>query len=241
MTEPILIVPDIHEETDRLHKALTKYSHIPKRVFLGDFFDSFIDSWPRFTDTVTVVLGLCADERNTLLLGNHDVHYWWGGAFRCSGWYSEKHKYIKENITEAEWSRFKLYTWAGKYLCSHAGIHPHFFPRTQANKLPYFHEPWLRRLCKDAMLDAAMYKIHPLLGAGWARGGGQSKGGIIWLDWDREFEAFRGLNQIVGHTFQPDYKPKYKGDMVKSTNLCLDTGLRHVAIVDGDELVVEDI
>jgi hypothetical protein len=63
----------------------------------------------------------------------------------------------------------------------------------------------------------------PLLMAGRGRGG-RGIGGITWQDWDREFSVI-DVRQIVGHTPHPE--PRWIG-----RDLCLDTHLGHVALMD---------
>lgn len=69
----------------------------------------------------------------------------------------------------------------------------------------------------------------PWLSAGFARGGVQSVGGIIWLDWVREFTPVSGLNQIVGHT--TSVVPTEKS-IQSSKNYDLDTMSKHIGILE---------
>ena len=75
--------------------------------------------------------------------------------------------------------------------------------------------------------------LHPLLRAGWVRGGDQAKGGCTWLDWDEEFEDIPGVPQIVGHTIGKE--PRWKG-----ASLCLDTQLRHYAVIEDGKVTVKE-
>jgi len=75
----------------------------------------------------------------------------------------------------------------------------------------------------------------PRLEAGRGRGG-RGIGGITWQDWDREFSGLPGVRQIVGHT--PHVDPKWIG-----RDLCLDTHLGHVALMDCETgaITIEDV
>lgn len=100
-----------------------------------------------------------------------------------------------------------------------------------------------------------------LFKAGSARGGPEPVGGVTWCDWDQEFEPTPGLHQIVGHTPASSVRITMLEDRTgvitrqtlaldanegkdvnrgesASTNLCLDTRLRHVALLIGDSAVV---
>ncbi|MDP3103820.1 MAG: hypothetical protein Q8M95_04345 [Candidatus Methanoperedens sp.] len=77
--------------------------------------------------------------------------------------------------------------------------------------------------------DVRNGKINPWLDAGFARGGLQVVGGIIWLDWHDEFDPVPHLDQIVGHTQLNIPEEKTTLD---SRNYCMDTGNKHIGILE---------
>jgi hypothetical protein len=85
---------------------------------------------------------------------------------------------------------------------------------------------------EDALKDVSNNISNNWFEAGFARGGFYKIGGIIWLDWRREFEPVPGLNQIVGHTEMefPEQKINYN-----SKNYCLDTRSNHIGILENGE------
>ena len=77
----------------------------------------------------------------------------------------------------------------------------------------------------------------PLLQCGRGRGGNSRVGGVVWLDWDREFKAIEGLNQIVGHTPGDGVRTVMLRDdtgLIVSANYNIDTHLNHVILVMED-------
>lgn len=216
-----LIVPDIHERVDLLKEFIEPRIAIADRVvFLGDYFDKFgLSYWEEMLSWLLVRI---EDPKFTFHLGNHDVHYLFTHQwFTCSGYERYKRGPIR-NALLPHLSKFRVESIVGNYLCSHAG--------------------WAKGMLKwrssaaiaDAIEKAANGEFHPIWGAGIARGGNQPTGGPLWLDWKHEFDAPEGLNQIVGHTQDPDVRRI--GD-----NWCLDTSLRHVAWHDDDKLTIERI
>lgn len=233
-----LIVPDVHEQIDKLLKLEAKQIKQASRVvFLGDFFDSFNDRHPAL---ICQWLKEALDNpAYTILWGNHDTSYAFSGPFRCSGWEQEEATIINNMLTQHDWRKFKLFTEVGKFLVSHAGFHP---------KTMHFHNEDLARKEIDQALTQGNYT--PIWGAGYCRGGRQVRGGPVWLDWNEEFEAFSQA-QIVGHTYDRRAEglrvmrwqdPSIIGCIepvgeVKS--YCIDDGLNHVLWVDDDSSEIE--
>lgn len=226
-----LIIPDIHERLDKLEKALTHAGKADFIIQLGDWFDSFDRySEERIRDVCRKLNQICYGYRwedgdlgskiipTTMLLGNHDCHYFFDNPqFACSGYHPSKKFLIKELIPLETIRRFKLYAKVGPYLISHAGFN---------SVTIQYADPII---CAHAIQDAMIERFDPLFGAGRARGGNQKYGGPTWLDWQEEFEALE-TPQIVGHTNGKEVRTKQTGDGVKS--YCLDTALHHCAMLD---------
>lgn len=257
-----LIIPDIHERIDRLHKALD--GHIEKAdrvVFLGDHFDAFgprnlarlgeicrfingnidgytIEDAPGNDNTAKVLPA-------TFLLGNHDCHYFFDhNGFKCSGYDPVKHQFISANIPGVIVEKFRIFTRVGPYLVSHAGF-------TEAT-LPYAK----LEVEEEAIRTALAGGFDPIFGAGRARGGWLPVGGPTWLDWSAEFEHIDDMPQIVGHTQGKDVRTKGttkaeskvdpNGDITVDLGLmsyCLDTALRNCAFVDEEtgKVTIEEV
>lgn len=215
-----LVVPDIHNKVDVAQRIIDDHP-AEQRVFLGDIYDDFGDSIDRIENAARWHKEQLADPRNTFLLGNHDMPYAFEGnpLLRCSGYAEAKRWAINEILEPADWAKSELCVWVEGWLLSHAGLHPALLNDECA----------LDADCKAAIRAAKQFSTHRLIGAGFARGGRQSIGGMTWLDWDHEFMPFPGIKQIVGHT--PGELPRQNGD-----NWCLDTHLAHAGILRNGEL-----
>lgn len=234
-----LVIPDVHEQADKVRRILDLHGKDGKVVFLGDFFDSFVDGGRKAT--LRLISDLLADERFVILLGNHDAHYVYPNDYlRCSGFKRSKANAIRQSGLRSRWAeRAKLWVDIDGWRLSHAGFSPYILEKVEQGPLT-LEEEWLR--CQEWMLlgknwNTPLPSEHlPSLGdvpilawVGRCRGGLHYRGGPMWLDWNNEFEPIAGLNQIVGHTTGPE--PRWVCEY--SNNLNLDTGLGHVAKVHG--------
>lgn len=232
-----LIIPDIHEDIDKAEAILNRFPDSRNNIFLGDYWDSFEwefdpSQWHRVAHWL---LKISADPKNILIAGNHDVHYYDNGhtKYMCSGYISLKHQMIGE-IMPSNWlTRNCRWVHSVEYAngltaFSHAGInvaHIGVGAVVDQKYIKYIND----KISDNFFLDLS----EPMLHAGRARGG-RGIGGITWQDWNREYTRVEGLRQIVGHT--PDYSPRWRGQ-----DLCLDTKLNHVALIDTEtgEITVE--
>lgn len=246
-----VIVPDVHEQIAKLKKLLEKYDPLVDWVvFLGDFFDTFKGlTWETHETTRWLAENLL-NPKYVFCWGNHDIHYAYPiNALVCSGFDPKKLAITKDHLSDKHWKQFKLMHFLGdkpkgnddrnEWLCSHAGLHPYFVHPFQG---------WDRKYLADQS-EQAMYKLKyeqnavPLIQCGRGRGGIARVGGVIWLDWNREFVPIEGLNQIVGHTPGDDVRTKVLRDKsddekkrgsVISMNYNIDTHLNHVLLVYED-------
>lgn len=223
-----LIIPDVHTRIDVVKRILDRYSGTMDRIiFLGDWFDDF-GAGPEKNRQVAVFLkNLMETEDYTFLWGNHDLHYRYPiPGILCSGFLKGTYDAVNTVMEDHNWSRFQLFTRAGEnaYLVSHAGFHPNFAHPTEGFSFRYLTERE-----NECMMNLNAGKFDMLVGAGRARGGRQAYGGCVWLDWNYEFEPIENLNQIVGHTVGGEVRTKI---VPNSSNYCIDTNSRHIAIVE---------
>ncbi len=221
---PHLIIPDIHENVGQLRKILDQHGSKGRPVLLGDLFDSLV---PQSTTLTLKLLDELLQRDALICLGNHDAHYLYNSVrLRCSGYSMRRSLEIHQHAALfKEWkNRAKLYHEVDGWMLSHAGFHTTVLREaTEEFSLPEASE--------QALSHADLWRgDHILLAAGHARGGFHPVGGPMWLDWN-DFEPVEGMKQIVGHT-TAEY-PRWNGQ-----NLCLDTGLRHVGLLDGGTLEV---
>lgn len=220
-----LIIPDIHNKTARAQKIIDE-NPTDRRVFLGDIYDDFGDSLQDIRETAKWHQKALADESNVFLMGNHDMFYRWPTVpqLRCSGNDYDKQVVINSVLTRQDWNKMRFFCYVDDFLLTHAGLHKSFLAKAD---VPL---PRLAYLLRDAETELISGRVMPIFQAGYQRGGDLPFGGIIWLDW-AEFAPVDGLKQIVGHT--PDVKIRQKDG-----NWCLDTHLRHAAVVDKGKIEI---
>lgn len=187
----IIVVPDVHGRKFWREVIGEKAERI---IFLGDYLDPYTwgenisreESEEEFLD----ILKFKKENPDlvTLLLGNHDYHYfdlsWSGRGSRFSAIEMRKyHRWFVENK-----NLFNLFTTEGNYLFSHAGITKSWL---EYNKL---------ELPKD--IDSWWPDKDMLGQVGLSRGGFYLSGSPLWADYDRDVsgDELDGWIQVVGHT-----------------------------------------
>jgi hypothetical protein len=244
-----LIIPDIHLRWNVADRIIQQ-ENCDRVWLLGDYFDDFGDTLAEVEQTCDWLLGICENDRIHRLLGNHDVYYFCDNkACRGAGYSREKHYVIQKHFSpRIIQEKFALYGRTRGYLLTHAGF--------SGRWLKKFSQSLIDRYLQEAFQAMLKNEVHPLLEIGTDRGGWNEVGGLTWCDW-RNFKPIAGVPQIVGHT--PDKKVRLAGferlgdsefnfghcvagsleESEKSTfaldeevSLCLDTGLRHYAVID---------
>lgn len=199
MSSKTLSIGDLHGDSHWKEASPDKYDKI---IFIGDYFDDFVNSHNKQLENLLDLIEFkkVHPEKVTLLLGNHDVHYYL--------WHTPLFKQVKasgfsSSLLWKAWHRFKehhtLFQVAhqiNNYLWTHAGL-------SNGSYNMYF-----RSICEDLegtladKLNLLFKQLHPsLFHIGPERGGSSDYGSIFWAD-QSETEADHLLNyhQIVGHT-----------------------------------------
>lgn len=218
-----LLIPDIHEQLDVLQALAPMIDEAERIVCMGDYFDTWYERRQAagIAEWIKERLG---DKRFTFLLGNHDCHYAFNHPwFTCSGFSFEKKEMLKKILTAADWRHFKPFTTAGEFLVSHAGFRPETEYLATAER------------AIEALDIAFSDGMHPMFAVGHARGGYSAFGGPTWLDWNKEFAPIP-RKQVVGHTFDKKHQVR-----VQAGSYCIDTGLHHVAWVQGGDIELVNI
>ena len=203
----ILVIPDIHHKTriaDAILSAPLEH-RVDYTVFLGDYFDDFGDTPLTSTKTAEWLKESLTKPNRIHLMGNHDLHYrYWRHEYMqnpWTGWTIEKARAINNVLTPEDWDKLKWFHYEpdGNWLFTHAGLHPGILPpiNNDAGELKINNA--LISACANANRALEAGDNHPLFRAGRARGGEQSVGGLVWLDWNEEFIPFE-FHQVVGHT-----------------------------------------
>jgi hypothetical protein len=248
-----IVIGDIHQNIAMVDAILTKEKYADEVVFLGDWFDSFLNPPAAASFEVTctylrhLVLSHPLRNKFIFLLGNHDIGYIYHNdrsslqpightdCYFCSGFTPDKARIFRKIFFE-EGLRdefFLAYFKAAHYTqgisLSHAGLHSSHLlegesPQTLINtRLPEIWKKFRRPRTPGNWLLSA---------AGRARQGESPVGGLLWLDWYLEFsaQASTGL-QIVGHTHLHEPSCRAMGTGHESWNI--DTGKDYAIIRNG--------
>lgn len=225
----ILIIPDVHEKIDLADHIVQQYPDVQKRIWLGDYLDSFeYENQPEHWKKVCEWMDrISQDPKNILLIGNHDVHYFCNiSEYQCSGYFGSKHHIVK-NILGHSWISKLKWIHAENVngeltVFSHAGLNPALVNPMVTLNCDYFAD-----LNNQIHEKFSAGLVDPLLSAGRGRWGSAPIGGLTWQDWRREYAALPGVRQVVGHS--ETHLPSWKG-----YDLCVDTQLTHVALMDSE-------
>ena len=151
MNVKTLILADIHNEWNKAEKIIAHESP-DKIVFLGDYFDDFGDDNAIAAKTAEWLLASLKQKNRIHIMGNHDTNYAFPHrSYKCSGYHISKDYAINDVLKESDWRKLPLYTWVGSWLCSHAGVHPHFYIK-YSNGEPF--KDWLETTCNEALRTA---------------------------------------------------------------------------------------
>lgn len=236
-----LIIPDVHLRWKWAEEVIEKHQDVDKIIFLGDYFDHFTEDYNKDRTTEQTAIWLKDSLQNPKrihLIGNHDAYYMYGTCFggpkvaRGSGYEPLKNILISQKLSIDDWDRLQWYYYIqdGNWLISHAGL---------AETYCYEMYRWeILEFLKASSLEATKAlkddDPHWFYNAGRARGGIHDKGGLIWLDFNKEFKPLKEINQIVGHSFQGEGMWKQNGE-----NYCLDGGQQTYAILESGELDIK--
>jgi hypothetical protein len=218
--EDILIVPDVHGR-DFWLPALKYQGEI---IFLGDYTDPYPAENLTQEDAYQGFLKIVEfkeqnPDRVTLLIGNHELHYYnkYMQAGRFSYEYFEKYHAILTG--EQTKDLFRMCKMVDKYLFIHAGITKDWYDRHLADLQKYGDniEDRINNLFKDPFKMSAFYEASMRY-----RGGLDDSGSPLWADVHElldETEHFdNNTVQIFGHTQILDDEPIIKGNICMLDN-----------------------
>lgn len=223
-----IVIPDVHQRIDNVKRILEKEKAYDEVVFVGDYFDSFLDP-PKiagFEETCEYLKHLILEHPNkdkfVFLLGNHDLPYIYENRdysihrisktlkYFCSGFTISKAKKFRRCFFDQGlkdqffFKNFKVAHRTQGWILSHAGISIRHFP------YGYTIDRFIDELLPDVWKNFRNLEYNHnwlLSGAGIHRGGYHPIGGILWQDWYGEFYSSIDIGkQIVGHTHvkEPD-------------------------------------
>lgn len=239
-----LVIPDIHQDiTPVLNVLETETYH--EVVFLGDYFDCKGDDRAGFTETCLFLQELCFSHPNRhlfrFLVGNHDLSYLSTPKsqdysrikeplYPCSGWTRSKASKFQKSFPDPLALPLRLAYLSQGFLFTHAGLHHKLLPKNVSREtlvediLP---EVWRHFRHTDHPHN------HILRAVGDCRGGPDPLGGILWCDWNYEFDPSpRTGKQVFGHTLVPE--PQVQKENTPSESWNLNTGRHYGLIVLGN-------
>lgn len=259
-----LVIPDVHNDHTLAERiiAAVKPEHT---YFLGDYFDNFNDTHEEIDDTADWLKWSVTQKDRTHLMGNHDIHYRFAQnvGVRCSGYEDGKSVIINKRLKPEHWNSIKFFAYVGDWLLSHAGVHPYWIdPVKFRNDEPVTisKDDLIKKLEIDSIecvKELNKNRGHWFAFAGWARSRSPFVGGLLWCDFNDEFEPIRGIHQIIGHTpsrtdirwrvlksnDKAVFAPKgAKPELNEQTsfNVCFDSfpALNWYGIIEGNELQI---
>lgn len=246
ITKRIGVIPDIHEKqyiTERILDRLWNEYQVDEIVMLGDYFDKFERmSDPQLVEYFVWLEKIFRNKQIIPLLGNHDIHYLTNVRNYCCSGFDPRKVNIMDEVFGKNGCNFpKRFMYSLQVrdeevmVLSHAGVHTGMFgPFDDITKVETFDR------LNDSMVEKFTLSEYDFrIGPGRSRGGWETKGGVVWQDWNKDFLPIDGVHQIVGHT-RRDKEFRYKNTH-KSINLCLDSDLHHFAIIEPDNKFEFDI
>jgi 3',5'-cyclic AMP phosphodiesterase CpdA len=170
-----------------------------RMVFTGDYVDSFYhtDEQILLNFQQVILLKKKHPEKVILLLGNHDVAYYFNGLslHGCSGF---RRRMLSKlfGIFYAEKENFQAAFQVGSHLWTHAGIVQRWYDQWIKNQILPTDE---NLACTLNRLFLAYYL--PLFHVSEERGGYDDDGGIFWAHLSETRDnPLRKYHQIIGHT-----------------------------------------
>ena len=224
-----LIIPDIHNRYS-LAEQIIRQEKPSMTVFLGDYFDSFGDTYVDAQETARWLSGSLAKKDRIHLIGNHDLSYMTNNPnLKCSGFDGAKYHEIER--WSIPWDRLRPYYWLDDaWLCTHAGVSDAFLKQ---------HSIGMQDIAGMAKADLDNIddpsREHAFFHVGFMRGGSGGVGGPLWCDYD-EFVPVPGVSQIFGHTRGRAVRHVRADD---SENFCIDTGLHDYAVYRNREMSIK--
>jgi hypothetical protein len=228
-----MIIPDIHTNFVDAEANISK-ENPDNIVFLGDYFDKFIETYEDTQNTAYWLQESLKKENRIHLLGNHEMNYMTlNKTLKCGGYTTDKYNIVKQ--FDIQWDKMPLYCWVGDWLCSHAGLSWNFIKNENMERKA------LLDILEIANEDLKTIHDHTecnmFLQAGKSRGGELEYGGILWGDYS-EFVDMPNEKQIFGHT--PSTKVRHVKTEL-SEHICLDTHGKHYAIYENNKMTVKAV
>lgn len=224
-----IVIPDVHGRTfwktvfERYHQE--EFPNIPI-IFLGDYVDPYsfegVDKEFAIENFKEIIDVAKKDKRVHLLIGNHDMHYWYDAPYKCR--VDKKNYNIIKDIFLQNFTLFNIAYEEmiddEKFLYTHAGVTRYWLEhlkrigeigleinigKMKESQIPFCE--MLRDMTPDAeKLNKMKLNFQGqanLWMASYERGGEYSDGSCIWADlseWFYNMSEIPGLWQVFGHS-----------------------------------------
>lgn len=200
-----LVIPDIHGEGAWL-SAYNIFDKYDKVVFLGDYCDGRGDDTVP-DGTILTFLGDAIDlkkeqpDKFELLLGNHDIQYFYPGKYSCSR-FRLSMAYELSELFAANKDLFKVAYQHNNFLFTHAGMSRGWLAENLPTLTAHGLDGNNYAEALNNMMASPHERVRDILHQVSAyRGGMYNFGGITWADMmETQDDMIEGLHQIVGHT-----------------------------------------
>ena len=183
-----IVLGDLHGESRFIKKVQVQFPN-HQILLMGDLIDSFTVPISGQIQCLDTVLDLIRQGGAVCLFGNHEASYL-HPALRASGWTDGMDRHVQ--LLRNQILAFPRYQYFPQHrtLFSHAGLTKQLWDGNGLSLESL--EDTLKKWALD--LDSPYYHI------GRYRGGYNKVGGLLWCDWNFEFEPVPGLIQVVGHS-----------------------------------------
>lgn len=248
----IITIPDLHGRN--IWKSII-YNKYDKMIFVGDYCDSFdktnIEIYSNLLDLIDFKKK--HPEKVVLLLGNHDIQYYYPINFiykyKCSGYRPEMHIDLY-NIFYTNKNLFNITYQIDNYIWSHAGISNEWWKtRALCKNLVKNNRKHESYILKDEFnatdkniaqyLNTLFeYEHDYLYDVSYHRGGSNKLGGLLWADLYELNTPLKNYHQIVGHT---PIKQITTNIINKKTSITFTDILSYYSQYDNKEIKIEDI
>ncbi len=194
----IIAIGDLHGKSvwkEAIKKKADLY------IFLGDYIDSFEFSNKEILNNIKEIISLKKTKKDKviLLLGNHDIQYFYYPKYMCSGYRHEMQKGLTKLFNDNK-SLFQIAFQVKNYLFTHAGVSKNWLELFKEVIKPLKLNKNLANLFNKVSNSEEMDILHTV---GQIRGG-DLFGGITWADLSETREDFiEDYHQVVGHTKVP--------------------------------------
>jgi len=216
----ILTIGDVHGRNYWKDIDPLKYDLI---IFVGDYTDSFTLGNLEIKKNLLDIIEFAKtnSDKVILLLGNHDLPYFWGEAHNISGFRPEAIWDLNIIFRENR-KLFKTAHQIDNYIWTHAGIHEGWYKKHMPDAIKKYE---LTGNLADQLNHLFERNFDPLFAISHYRGGSAREGGPFWTDWNEMYKKpLPGYNHIFGHSFRD--KPIKTYNINKNTTItCVDRGV----------------